>query len=53
MRELDAQPVGLFVTSEAISEVTAKEFTDFMENHVAAFERHRSNPHPQLQSQRP
>ncbi len=34
MRELDAQLVGLFITRAAISEVTAEEFTDFMEYHV-------------------
>lgn len=45
MRELDAQLGGLFVTRAAISDVNAKEFADFMENHVEALIR-QTQEHP-------
>ncbi|WP_170601376.1 hypothetical protein [Ruegeria arenilitoris] len=39
MRELDAQLAGLFVTRAAISDVSADNFFEFMENHVEALAR--------------
>lgn len=36
MRELDAQLSGLFITRAAISDVSADEFEEFMENHTEA-----------------
>ena len=45
MRELDAQLSGLFITRAAISDVTAEEFTDFMESHVEALTR-QTQEHP-------
>ena len=39
MRELDALLAGIFITRAAISDVSADDFDEFMENHVGALQR--------------